>query len=286
MLIVTSLLLADEPSVYGAGNLDSSSPYGLTSSEKHILKNSNNVKDLAHGVGSVKIKLSQVNENYEGLRSVTEALGTKIAKVDEKIRLLKVDYDKNNELHDSLKEEMLILKNYVNESRTLQNLNQDKIKLVLGELGSLIDSINNNYVSKESFLKLELKVNKLLNRKKISKLSKKSGTLLMQEGTSFLNKGSYEEANSRFIQLIKINYRPARSNFYLGEIAYLKKLYKSAIKYYKKSIALYDKADYMPKLLYHTGVSFSKLKNNAKAKQFFDALRDGYPDSKEAKSIN
>lgn len=60
----------------------------------------------------------------------------------------------------SLKEN-LKLKEYVERSRKLQVENQDKVKVVLGELGSLIDSINKNYVHKDKFEQLanEVKVN-------------------------------------------------------------------------------------------------------------------------------
>jgi len=285
-LIVTCSLLANEPSVYGAGNLDSSTPYGLTSSEKHILKNRDKVENLEQGVGSVKIKLSQINENYEGLRSVTEAFGSKIAKIDAKIRNIEENSAVKDESIVALQQEVVDLKTYVNESRTLQDANQEKIKLVLGELSSLIDSINNNYVSKESFSKLEAQVAKLISAKKISSVSNKSGATLLKEGTALFNKKSYSESKTRFSKLIEKNYKPARSNYYLGEIAYFQKSYKTAIEHYKKSISLYDKADYMPTLLYHTGISFSKLKKSAQATQFFDALKQGYPNSKEAKSLN
>jgi len=285
-LIVTCSLLANEPSVYGAGNLDSDNPYGLTSSEKHILKNSDKVKDLAQGVGSVKIKLNRINENYEGLRSVTEAFGSKIAKIDQKIRVLEENSIKKDESIVSVQQEIEELKTYVNESRALQDANQEKIKLVLGELSSLIDSINSNYISKESFKKLELQVAKLLVSKKVSSVSGKSGAILLKDGIALFNKKSYSESKLRFIQLVQKNYKPARSNFYLGEIAYFQKSYATAIEHYKKSISLYDKAGYIPTLLYHTGISFSKLKKSIQATQFFDALKQGYPDSKEAKSLN
>ena len=283
--MVTCSLLANEPSVYGAGNLDSANPYGLTSSEKHILKNSDKVKDLAEGVGGVKIKLNRINENYEGLRSVTEGFGSKIAKIDKKIFDLQENSTTKDATITALSEEVVELKTYVNESRALQDANQEKIKLVLGELSSLIDSINNNYVSKESFSKLELQVVAILSAKKVSSVSSKSGATLLKEGTALFNKKSYSESKERFTQLIKKNYKPARSNFYLGEIAYFQKSYTRAIEHYKKSISLYDKAGYMPTLLYHTGISFSKLKKSSQATQFFDALKQGYPDSKEAKSI-
>ena len=74
------------------------------------------------------------------------------------------------------------------------------------------------------------------------------------------------------------------ANFYLGEISYQQKAYNEAIQYYQKSIELYDKADYTPKLLYHTAISFDKIKDTQSANRFYKALKLGYPDSKEAKA--
>lgn len=278
LLVVSPLLLANEPSVYGAGNLDASSPYGLTSSEKHILKNKKHVKDLEQGVGSVKIKLNQINENYEGLRSVTESIGSKIAKIDKKMLIL----EQNSKTVNS---EFFDVKKEISEIKRIQDANQEKVKLVLAELSSLIDSINNNYLSKDEFVVLEKKVNSLLKSKKASKLSTKSGATLLKEGRILLSNKKYNSAKIRFEQLIRKRYMPARSTFYLAEVAYFQKNYNTAIKHYKKSISLYDKADYMPTLLYHTGISFSKLKKTTQAKQFFDALKQSYPNSKVAKSL-
>jgi len=291
-LIAINSLLAAEPSAYGAGNLESSNPYGLTSSEQYILKNKQKVKTLNQSVGNVKIQLSTINENYEGLRSVTEAVGSKISKIDKKMRVLEERATSDRESIVVLNQDLADLKTYVNESRELQDKNQERIKLVLAELSSLIDSINTNYVSKNALAKLEKRQKALENKlsksskeKKHVAISNKSGSVLLKEGVSLFNKKSYNESKIRFLELAKINYKPARSNFYLGEISYTQKSYRDAIKYYKKSISLYDKADYIPKLLYHTGISFSKLKENTQSKQFFNALKQGYPNSKEAKSL-
>ena len=41
LFVITSLTVAEEVSVYGASNQDSS--YGLSATEKHILKNQSNI---------------------------------------------------------------------------------------------------------------------------------------------------------------------------------------------------------------------------------------------------
>ncbi len=285
-LILTCSLLANEPSAFGAGNLDSKKPYGLTPSEKNILKNREKVENLSEGVGSVKMRLSKMDEDYEGLRSVVEGFGSRLSRMNQQIRDTQESIKEKDKSIASLQQEVVDLKIYINETRTIQDENQDRVKLVLSELSSLIDSINNNYVSKESFAKLEAQVKKHKTSKIISSLSGKSGSILLKEGVALFDKKSFDEAKLRFTKLVKMNFKPARSNFYLGEIAYFQERFKTAIEHYKKSISLYDKADYMPTLLYHTGVSFSKLNNHEQSAQFFNALKQGYPNSKEAKSLN
>ena len=55
-------------------------------------------------------------------------------------------------------------------------------------------------------------------------------------------------------------YKTATSLFYLGEVAYVQRLYKDALGFYKKSVQVYPKkTSYMDRLLYHTGRSFMKL---------------------------
>lgn len=285
------VLLASEPSAYSAGNLDSTSPYGLTSSEKHILKNKEEVKSLEKKVGGVNIKLSQINEGYEGLRSVTEAIGSKISKIDKKILNLQSNSNDLNSSVQNLQNELETLKKYVQESRELQKKNQDNVKVVLGEMSSLIDSINNAYVSKKQFQELLNRVKKLesvksTTSKKVSKKeSKLSGAQLLDVAVKSFNTKSYDKSKEAFEELISRKYKPARSNYYLGEIAYAQKSYAKAIGHYKTSLSLYDKASYIPRLLYHTGISLSKLKKNSEAKKFFTALESNYPDSKEAKSL-
>ena len=91
-------------------------------------------------------------------------------------------------------------------------------------------------------------------------------------------------SKSRFDILIEKKYKPARSNYYLGEIAYKKKQWSLAIKHYKISIGLYDKADYTPRLLYHTAISFDKIGEKNSADKFYQVLKTKYPNSNEAKS--
>lgn len=282
--------------MYGAGNLDSTNPYGLSPSEKKIVKNTKALKSLEKQFKMLQFKYNDLRGKLDGTRSVTQAISDKIGKIDSKIREVNMrDSNKSDTMH-SLRTDLESLKQQFNDNLAAQNENQDKIKNVLTELSSLIDSINTNYVSKEDFNKFislqksfQEKINQQIEgikKQNIKKtLSRKSGALLLKEAENYLKKKQYAKAKIRYTQLVKMRYKPARSNFKLGEIAYREKRYKTAIDYYKKSIALYENASYTPTLLYHTGISLSKLKRNSEASKFFKALKTNYPKSKESKSL-
>ncbi len=279
IVLIPIVVLSAEPSVYGAGNLDSENPYGLSASEKKIVQNSKSVKSLEKQIKMMQLNYNHLQEKLDGTRSVTESISDKIGKIDSKISDV-VGNDNNKSITlENLQNEIDELKQQLSDNITLQNENQDKIKSVLAELSSLIDSINTNYVSKDEF-------NKLIKKRSVkNSISGKSGAQLSREADKFFKNKSYKNATIRFKKLVSMRYKPARSNFKLGEISYFQKKYNQAIVYYKKSIALYDKASYIPTLLYHTGISLSKLKKNKEASSFFNALKSNYPNSKEAKSL-
>ena len=103
--------------------------------------------------------------------------------------------------------------------------------------------------------------------------------------TQQLNEKSFAEAKVLYTELLNRNYKPAKVNFNLGEIAYNQKSYTSAIEHYKTSISLFEKAAYTPTLLSHTASSFEKLGKTKEAQSFYKALKESYPDSPEAKKV-
>lgn len=271
--------------------MDAKNPYGLSQSEKKILQNNEKVTNLNQTVGSVKAELNKVSEDYEGVRSVIDGYGSKIAKLEERLRLIE-------ESMEEIRTETAQIKEYVTESRKLRNDDQEKIKAVLTEMGSLIDSINKNYVPKDKFEQLvkesKSKSSSATNstpethKEKATAtkdLSSKDSATLMKEADDLFDKKSFKESKIYYEELIKRNYKPAKHNFLLGEIAYNSKSYTDAIEYYKTSISLFDKASYTPTLLYHTGSSFEKLGKSKDAQTFYKALKQGYPDSPEAKKV-
>ena len=292
--------LSSEPSAFGASTSNSSdfnsssSSYSntVTVTEKKNSQSNQKTPKITETVSTVQNDSSVSSEQYEGMRSVVDSYATKIAKQDDRIR--------------QLEEESRKLKEYVEESRKIQAENQDKIKVVVGELGSLIDSINKNYVPKDKFDQLanELKGTKGSSKttttettkkdtpavapaKTISakELSAKDSATLNKDADDLLEKKSYPEAQTLYTELLHRNYKPAKTNFSLGEAAFNQKAYSTAIEHYKASISASDKAAYTPTLLYHTGASFEKLGKIKEAQGFYKALKEGYPNSPEAKKI-
>ena len=302
MVLLPIVALSNEPSAFGTSDFSSTT----TSSQTNSYNNSISVSDRKVNQAPIKAtslessssssrdisaNSSSSSEQYEVMRSLLDSYASKIAKQDERMR--------------QQEEEMKKLRDYVEESRKIQADNQEKIKAVVGELGTLIDSINKNYVPKEKFDQLanEVRGGKATKSTATSapaetkeaatpaktfsakELSAKDSATLLKDADEYYDKKSYTEAQTLYKELLNRNYKPAKINYNMGEIAYSQKSYSSAIEYYKASIALFDKAAYTPTLLYHTGSSFEKLGKLKEAQGFYKALKDSYPDSPEAKKI-
>jgi len=167
---------------------------------------------------------------------------------------------------------------------------------LLKELGLMIDNINANYVSKDD-LKQALKGKKIspsqsIGRKNVSGSSSSSENAsfdgkptskIYSEGVRLFVKQRYDEAEKRFVITDKKGYKPAASNYYLGEIAYYTKKYEDAIFFYKKSVSLYDQASYIDVLLLHTAIALEKTGDKSQAKTFYKNIINNYPDKKSAK---
>jgi tetratricopeptide repeat protein len=271
-----------EVSVYDAGNLDSQSPYGLTDNEKAFLQN----KQLNQSINSMDSSISEVMERIEGLQSIIDGLNLRIAKLEKRINELESSSIIGSE-SNTTSSEIASLRKYVEESRVIQESNNEKIAKALQDMGALIDKSN----AKKTVEKAKSEENQLKQtgddvsfQKPRTDFSKQKDADIANEARKFFESGKLEEAKERYDYLVGKNFRPAAANFYLGEISYQQKSYSNAIKYYQKSIELYDKAEYTPKLLYHTAISFDKIKDTSSANRFYKALKLGYPDSKEAKA--
>jgi len=176
----------------------------------------------------------------------------------------------------------------VNSSSISSSGSGDNTELIK-ELGAMIDKINNSYVTKSE-------LNKALGKKsskpkvtftKNSTVKKEetkndSFSTTYSEGVRLYTKKRYDESEKRFILTDRKGYKPAASNYYLGEISYYTKKYEDAIFYYKKSASLYGKAEYIDVLLLHTAISLEKTGDKDEAKIFYNNIINSYPSKKSA----
>ena len=213
-------------------------------------------------IAALQRMVMEQNERIDGLTSLMEGLSASVAE----LKMAQQHMPSGGESNETLK--------------------------LIRDLGTMIDKINANYVSKDE-------LRKILNGKKIStsaskrkignssrlnndKLSKLPASKLYSEGVRLFVKKRYDEAQKRFTLTAEKGYKPAASNYYLGEIAYYTKQYSDAIFYYKKSAGIYDKASYMDVLLLHTAVSLEKTGKKQQAKAFYENVVENYPGRKAA----
>ncbi|BAF72709.1 tetratricopeptide repeat protein [Sulfurovum sp. NBC37-1] len=254
-------MLMAEPSVYGYRDSapsydDGYSSRGRKSAKVVITENRDNIVRL-------KRRIAELEERVDGLSSLVEGMSITINELQAPGRL----------------------------QQTQTNTSSTDNTALLKELGAMIDQINENYVSKEELQRiLKGKGNYVAPKKEKStkstdseSLGKSSNAKLYSEGVRLFNKKRYNEAKKRFTITDSKGYKPAASNYYLGEIAYYTKKYDDAIFYFKKSAGLYDQASYIDTLLLHTGISLEKTGEKEQARAFYKNIIENYSGKKSAK---
>ncbi|QOP45351.1 tetratricopeptide repeat protein [Sulfurimonas paralvinellae] len=287
LLIVTAvptLLFGSEPSAFGAGDLSSPEPYGLTSSEKVILETKDKLKKVASKSKSQASQLDSLRERIDGLQSIVESIGRNTH--NNKINLEKLKDEEDTSMANTTEYQTRLSESIQQNKKELEEL-----KASLLEVSKLLDDINARYVTKDEYNTLVTSVNnfkalvskELKSGKKISgKASKTSSADLYNLAKKNYDKKYYTKAIANYEELIKRNYKPAYAHYMIGEMNYKRKNYAKAISYFKKSSQLYAKAKYMPNLMLHTAISMEKTGDRAHAKSFYKAIIAKYPTSKEA----
>ena len=297
-LLLTALflpltLLAAEPSAFGAGNLDSDNPYGLTSSEKTILKNKQLLADVKKKSMATEGQLGSLLERLDGMQTIVEGISEKAHTNKMELGRLQEGYRNDQE---TLQNDLAALNERSRRTDELIKANEQNImqlKTVLDEFSKMIDSINTNYVSKDEYNALVKDVNdfkqlvskelkSIASTSKGSALDNMSSADVATKAKALYDKKQYTEAIEYYEHLIKKKYKPARANYMIGEMFYYRKDYGKAIAYFKESARLYDKASYMPILMLHTAVAMEKTGDRSNAETFLNAIIAKYPESKYA----
>ena len=297
LFVITSLTVAEEVSVYGASNQDSS--YGLSATEKHILKNQSNISNLSSKLEEINSLVKSINGRLEGLESTYEG-----------------DSKKLNDLSLKLNQSSDLASNEQASNVNQSDLNS--LKAALTKLTTMVNKINAEYVSSTE---LEKNMQQFITREEFEAVKKAMGITtpqgsakttvewkekLVDATTSNISSVElktaddkikfmadakkdydakiYNSAIPKFEKLIEINYKPAENNYYLGDMLFKRKKYDQAIVHFKKSAMLNDKASYMPTLLLNSAISFENTKDKENAKNFYSTLIELYPNSQEAKT--
>jgi len=309
LLFVSFLsLFSKEVSVFGAGNLNSDTPYGLTPAEKAAYKNKQKIKSLEKKIKNFQIlldnRIDDISEQLEGLKSVYEGDSNsfnnarqKVIKLDKNQKILikrisvleqKVS---NMELKlQTIEDNINNIDNKISEFIKLQQNNNQAFEKNLEKLTKIINIINKDYVSEAKFNELVDFINKRAKKKKnktrqnVKKqnIKKMNNAEMLKYAKRLYHKNYLTKSKPYFETLFKKKYKLAEVSFYLGKISYYKKQLRNAIFYFKKSMMLNDEAPYIPELLLYSGMSFEKIKDYKNAINFYTTLIDVYPESKYA----
>ena len=320
LVVSSSIAGAQEVSVFDGGN-NGDSPYGLNSSEKHILKNQTSINTLSSKVGDMNSLVVAINRRLEGLESTYEGdsarLNSTVLKMNELSQKMGQSSDLASKNGDAAEikniSNQLSGMNTESEKEIRESLNT--LKTAMTKMSSLVNKINSEYVSSSE---LEKNMQQFITREEFDALKKAMGVKtnqvtptkttdskassavdvtdeikknltsedkvkLLSDAKKDFDVKNYAAATAKYEKLVEVNYKPAESNYYLGEMWYMRKKYDLAISHFKKSAVLHDKAAYMPTLLLHSAISFENTKDKENAKNFYSTLVDLYPDSSEAK---
>jgi TolA-binding protein len=265
-LILASSLFA-EPSAFGAGAMDSDNPYGLTESERSIVENRKVSLSNQKLIRKQAIIIEQLQEKIEGLSTVIDSISSKIGQTGEKINEISSQSKRAGE------QDIENLQAQIDDLKRSSDENYAKINSSLKKLTKLMGGSTSSKTSKK---KVDKKIKPTPKEKPIS-----NGELLKKAISAYRAK-NYTKAEEAFTKLASKSYKPAKTNYYLGEIAYYTKKYEDAISFYKTSVGYYDQASYMPTLLLHTALSFKNIGDIENADRFFNTILSTYPNSPEA----
>ena len=293
LLLICANLSAAETSVFGAGNLDSTAPYGLTETEKHIVKNRDTLKDIESSSRLQNNKVLSIEERIDGLQSIIDGMNQKNHTSTLSVKKIEAMFAQRVELYNQDKEQIQSELALLKETTTANIENNKKLKLVLTEFSQLIDTINSNYVSKSEYNALVKDINgfkklisteiRSVNRSiEDSDSSSISNPDLANRAYRRFKASEYSKAIQDYEVLIKNKYKPARGHYMVAESYYYLKNYSQALAYFKESAARYDKADYMPTLMLHSAMCMKYAGDKDNAETFLSAVISDYPATSQA----
>ena len=166
-LIVSSLTVAEEVSVYGSNDSSGNGSYGLNSSEKHILKNQNSINALTSKVGDINSLLDSVKNRLEGLESTYEGDSAKLNSTSRKVDELAQRIGASSDLGSNSNAPV---SSQGNDAQLVETVNG--LKAALTKLTTVVNKINTEYVSSKE---LEKNMQQFITREEFEALKKAVG---------------------------------------------------------------------------------------------------------------
>jgi TolA-binding protein len=280
ILFLSAFLRAEEPSAFGAGDLNNPNPYGLTREEKLFLENKKEIQGIASKNSLQNAKVESLAERLDGIQTIIEGLAQS---QNEHTLILKKITDSLNDQNRSQKIDTLINQNNTDGENIIH------LKSLIEELSQTVDGINNAYVSKVEFaalmkqLKIAIPASSAKATTIVETTKKVDNATLEKEGKKLLSQKNYSQAQEAFEAMIQKKYKSAEANFWIGEIYFDQQQYKEAMGYYKQSASENEKTLIMPTLLLHSAIAMEKMGDIAKAKDFYGATVTRYAGSGAAK---
>ncbi|MGP1450756.1 MAG: tetratricopeptide repeat protein [Wolinella sp.] len=264
------------------------------------------IADIKERLFNITSSLKMLEESQEGLKSVLEGQNKRLQGYSRSSS--DSEYATTRDLNTSIGQ----LTETLNANFTVYDENFKTLKDSIKALGELIDKMNKttkadidslradvDEIRKAAGIKPKNKSDKGVqttvqsdskgsNQAKLSSasesinFSKQDSFTVYKEATELLDQGKLSDAKARLEWTAKNQYKPASSNYLLGEISFREKRYKDAIYYYKESATLYDKAEYMPRLLLNSAKSFKHTGDKENSRRFLETIVSLYPDSAEA----
>ncbi|WP_292663081.1 tetratricopeptide repeat protein [Nitratifractor sp.] len=258
LLAFATTMAYAEPSVYG---------HSYSSGSAQVKRNTN-------AIYSLKEKIARQQEEIDGLKSLIESLSQQVNRLTASTKPSRNGSADESKTIRQLQERVARLEKRLGSGRSTQKTRSASVarkRSTLSQAGTTQSS------SKKATRKTSA------GSGGNSYLQKAPSAKLFSRGVRLINQKKYSDAKLRFDILLTRHYKPASSNFYEGEIAYRTGHYDEAIKYYQKSAELNENAVYMDRLLLHTALSLEKSGDKEQARNFFQAIVDGYPGTTSAR---
>ena len=264
-------LFSEEVSVFDAGNVNSENPYGLTENEQILLKNKQRLDQI-------QSSLKTQEDNIDGLRSVIEGTNKQISNLEQRLADVEIratGKSNSNKVSTINKQEITQMQDDIAWIK-------EQIKIINSKLGNTITQQKKNDVDFKKKSDTQDIENQTQNSQNIKQNTPKSSAEILKEADELYKNKNYTDAKGLYSALKTVKFQPAKVNFMLGEIAYFEQDYNTALVYYKTSLNLSDKSEFMSKLLYHSAISLDKIGDTKNANKFYSYLKSKFPNSKEA----